>query len=103
MGMFVVPAQTLFMTQAPPQLMGTAGAAVNLLRQIGFSVGPALGTLVWLTAGNGTPSGLSAAYVVPIAAAVVTLAATLRLVTGRTTATAMPPPPGPAQAPAPMR
>ncbi|MFF4712940.1 MFS transporter [Streptomyces eurythermus] len=80
MGMYHVPAQTLFMTQAPAELRATAGAAVNLLRNLGFSVGPALATLLWYLTGSGPGDGLKASYGIPVTAALVTLTTTVWLV-----------------------
>jgi MFS family permease len=96
MGTFHVPAQTLFMTQAPGELRGTAGATVNMLRQLGFSMGPALATIVWFTAGKGTSSGLGAAYLVPAVAAVAALVATTWWMAARPTVMRAAPAPAPA-------
>jgi MFS family permease len=76
------PAVTLVMTRAAGDLLGTAGAAQSLARQLGFAVAPALVTTVW--AGYGyAPAGLRAAMLPVTAAAVLALVALARSRTAR--------------------
>lgn len=68
------PAVTLVMARAAGGLLGTAGAAQSLARQLGFAVAPALVTAVW--AGYGyAPAGLRAAMLPVTATGVLALAA----------------------------
>ncbi|MGP4022736.1 MFS transporter [Actinomadura sp. 3N407] len=46
-GLFAGPSFAMLMSNAPPDLQGTAGAAQSLARQLGFSLGPALATTTW--------------------------------------------------------
>ena len=71
------PAVTLVMTRAAKDLLGTAGAAQSLARQLGFAIAPALVTTVWTTYGY-APAGLRAAMLPVTAAALLALAALLR-------------------------
>lgn len=71
------PAVTLVMTRAAGDLLGTAGAAQSLARQLGFAVAPALVTTVWAVYGY-APAGLRAAMLPVTAAAVLALVALAR-------------------------
>jgi hypothetical protein len=48
------------MASAPPPLLGTTGASLGLARQLGFALGPALGTVAWAASGYALP-GMRAA------------------------------------------
>ena len=52
-GLFTAPVQTALMSAAPAHLMGTAGAVSGLTRSLGFALGPALASAVWVYAGSG--------------------------------------------------
>jgi EmrB/QacA subfamily drug resistance transporter len=52
-GLFTAPIQTALMSAAPAHLMGTAGALSGLARSLGFALGPALASAVWVYAGSG--------------------------------------------------
>jgi len=68
------PSVTLIMSRAAGRLLGTAGAAQSLARQLGFSLAPALVTAVW--AGYGySPAGLRAAMLTITVMPVLALAA----------------------------
>lgn len=59
MGIFYGPNLTLAMAAAPEQSMGVVGAAISLVRQVGFALGPALASLAW-AAGHFAPAGMRA-------------------------------------------
>ncbi|MBV9843589.1 MAG: MFS transporter [Kutzneria sp.] len=66
MGLYGGPTQALVMTAAPADRMALAGAAVQLSRSLGFTLGPALGTAVWGLAGGGdagTKAGIGLAVI----------------------------------------
>ncbi len=46
-GLFAGANQTLAMNAAPPDRLATIGATTNVVRQLGFAIGPALATAVW--------------------------------------------------------
>jgi MFS family permease len=50
-GLFSGPNQTVAMSAAPRELLGTTGATTSLARQLGFSLGPGLATAVWAMSG----------------------------------------------------
>ncbi|MGF1425418.1 MFS transporter [Kitasatospora sp. LaBMicrA B282] len=54
MGLYGGPVQNLVMSAAPPGRLATAGSAVQLARNLGFTLGPALATAVWGLAGSDT-------------------------------------------------
>lgn len=67
MGLYGGPTQAMVMTCAPPDRMATAGSAVQLARNLGFTLGPALATAAWGLAGRGSggvQAGLAAAAAV---------------------------------------
>jgi MFS family permease len=78
-GLFAGPSFARLMSTAPPDLLGSAGAAQSLARQLGFSLGPALATTVWALSGY-TLTGLRAAFALATATTLMTL---LALRTGR--------------------
>ncbi|WP_171171762.1 MFS transporter [Streptomyces sp. I05A-00742] len=81
MGLYGGPTQALVMNAAPPRSAGTAGSAVQLSRNLGFTLGPALASATWGLAGS--PHG--ARYALAVAAAAAALAFVL-LVLRRATA-----------------
>lgn len=54
MGLYGGPTQLLAMMSAAPAKIATAGAAVQLARSLGFTLGPALATVAWTLGGRGT-------------------------------------------------
>jgi predicted MFS family arabinose efflux permease len=60
-GLFVTPIQSIAMTLAPRELLGTTSASTNLARQLGIAVGPALGTAAWAASGYAL-DGMRAAF-----------------------------------------
>lgn len=59
-GLFLGPNMTVLMSTAPSHLLATTGASANLVRQLGFALGPALATITWAASGY-TPSGMRVA------------------------------------------
>ena len=55
LGLSLGASQTLAMSQSPPGLLSTTSASINLARQLGIALGPALATLLW--AGSGFAVG----------------------------------------------
>ncbi|AVV45217.1 MFS transporter [Streptomyces sp. P3] len=51
MGLVGGPTQALIMGAAPPDRAATVGSAVQLARSLGFTLGPALATATWASAG----------------------------------------------------
>lgn len=51
LGLFIGPTQARAMAQAPRHLLGTTGASINVARQLGIALGPALATLLWASLG----------------------------------------------------
>ncbi|MFJ8697084.1 MFS transporter [Streptomyces roseolilacinus] len=52
MGLYGGPTQTLVMTAAPPRAVAVAGSLVQLSRNLGFAMGPALAGAAWGLAGR---------------------------------------------------
>ncbi|WP_225823941.1 MFS transporter [Streptomyces naphthomycinicus] len=65
MGLQGGPTQTLVMAAAPPDRTATVGSSVQLARSLGFTLGPALATAAWASAGGagGVTAGLALAAV----------------------------------------
>jgi MFS family permease len=72
LGLFNGPNVTLIMSRTPAELRGTAGATQSLARQLGFSVAPALVTMVWALSGY-TVAGLRTALILTTSAALLAL------------------------------
>jgi predicted MFS family arabinose efflux permease len=73
-GLFAAANLTMAMSATPPDRLHTTGATTSLARQLGISLGPALGTAVWtLTGGTGGTGGLRLAVWVAVAMAAVSL------------------------------
>jgi MFS family permease len=70
--LFTGPSFAMVMSNAPAHLQGTAGAAQSLARQLGFTLGPALATVVWALS-DYTLNGLRTAFVLATATAVTAL------------------------------
>jgi MFS transporter, DHA2 family, multidrug resistance protein len=70
MGLYGGPTQLIVMTSAPPGLMATAGSAIQLARNLGFTLGPPLAAVAWSVAGAGADArpGLLLATVAAVAA-----------------------------------
>lgn len=79
MGLNGGPTQALLMGAAPPGRTATVGSTVQVARGLGFTLGPALATVVWPLAGtgNGVRAGLA------LAAAAACLAVPLLALPGR--------------------
>lgn len=77
-GLFLAPNQTLAMSHAPSDRLITTGATISLARQLGFALGPALGTTAWALAGY-TVSGLRAALALLVLVCGIGLVATARV------------------------
>lgn len=71
-GLFVTPTMTMAMSIAPAGRQGLAAATTNLARMLGLSLGPAVATLAWATAGYTLP-GLRTGVVAALLAGVLTL------------------------------
>lgn len=72
MGLYGGPVQLLVVGAAAPGRMGTAGAAVQLCRSLGFALGPAAATTAWSVGGGGPNvlAGLLLAAMAAVAAVV---------------------------------
>ncbi|MFI0742313.1 MFS transporter [Streptomyces sp. NPDC021100] len=81
MGLYGGPTQALVMNAAPPRAAGTAGSAVQLSRNLGFTFGPALASATW----GLTDSPTGARYALAVAATAAAAACAL-LVVRRSTA-----------------
>jgi MFS family permease len=51
LGLALGPLQTMAMSHSPVELLGTASATINLARQFGIALGPALATVLWASSG----------------------------------------------------
>lgn len=71
-GLFAGPSFAMLMSNAPPSLQGTAGAAQSLARQLGFSLGPALATTAWALS-DYTLTGMRAAFALATTAALLSV------------------------------
>ncbi|WP_107068055.1 MFS transporter [Streptomyces sp. CT34] len=67
MGLYGGPAQALVMGAAPPGRAATAASTIQLSRQLGFALGPALAAALWGSAGQA--HGVQAALALAAAAA----------------------------------
>lgn len=47
-GLYAAPTQHAIMEATPPAFLGISSAVTNMLRYIGFSLGPAFATLIWI-------------------------------------------------------
>lgn len=69
-GLFAAPNQSSVMSSAPESMLGTLGASSALVRQLGFSLGPAVATLTWSLSGY-TTAGMAVAFAIAAAAVLV--------------------------------
>jgi predicted MFS family arabinose efflux permease len=68
-GLANTPATAIGLSYSTPDTMGSTGAAISFLRNVGFTAGPAIVTVIW-AAGDYTESGLRLALAgVAVAAA----------------------------------
>lgn len=70
MGLYGGPVQAMVMTAAPPGLTATTGGTVQLARNLGFALGPALATAAWAADGYSV-TGMRAALAAGVLAAAV--------------------------------
>ncbi|GLZ42023.1 MFS transporter [Actinokineospora sp. NBRC 105648] len=76
-GLLAAPAQAAIMTGVPPARTATAGALSALLLNVGFALGPALGSMTWGLRGNSATGMATAFATAAVAAAVSTACVTL--------------------------
>jgi MFS transporter, DHA2 family, multidrug resistance protein len=72
LGMLAAPSQAAVMTAVPPERGATAGAFSSLMLNLGFAMGPPLGSFLWRLDG-GSPAAMSAGYATAAAAALLSL------------------------------
>lgn len=74
-GLFTGPIQAALMSAAPAHLIGTAGAISGLARSLGFALGPALASAVWVYAGSGVGGMRASIYAALVVAMLAVVAA----------------------------
>jgi MFS family permease len=76
LGLALGPLQTMAMSHSPVELLGTASATINLARQFGIALGPALATVIWASSGYDI-GGVRAAFGLAVGLGLTSLGAIL--------------------------